>query len=109
VNSLRLVARPITAQERLVAVEEDAASIATYGRTRRLRLNLPALDSYATAQSRARHELLRRRTPQGEVLRFTLRGVAPLAWTLGTRIHVNLPELYHTRDYIIIGEQHHIG
>lgn len=102
----------LTSNNRLIAYAENRDSIHTYQKTPTLRLHLPVLEDYETAERIARHEVRRRSIPRGEALSITFldRSAAhQIDWEIGTRITVSLPELGHEQDYFIMGEDHRIS
>lgn len=112
-TTLTLVGQPVSGKNKLTAYAEDAASILAYGKTAALKINLPALDDYEVAVSAAKYEVSRRSSPNPLVTSVTVlvdpdTTTYPLEWEIGDRITVDLPELGHAKDYIIIGESHRI-
>jgi hypothetical protein len=75
-----------------------------------LRFDLPALDSVGQAESLARYELARRKTPRGHARSLTLSGsnhaAQILARTLFDRITVQESQTGHDADYFIVAEAH---
>lgn len=111
-TQLTVVGPILTSNNRLIAYAQNNESIQTYQKTNTLRLNLPALEDYETAERIARHEVRRRSIPRGEVLSITFldsTAAHQVDWTIGTRVTVNLPELGHTQDYYIIGENQRLS
>lgn len=112
ITKLTVEGPKLTSNNRLIAYAENSDSIQTYQKTNTLRLNLPALEDYRIAEQIARYEVRRRSIPRGEVLSVTFldnHAAHQLDWTIGTRIHLNLPELGHAQDYYIIGEDQRIS
>lgn len=105
----RIRGTPLYIGDPLVVGQVNHTSLTFFG-VQSLRFDLPALDSPAQADSLARYELARRKTPRGQVRSLTLSRVnhAPqvLARTLFDRIAVHETQTGHAADYFIVAEAH---
>jgi hypothetical protein len=113
-TALNINGAPISNQNKLVVIAQDAASIAEFG-SNELRLSLLAIDNYAQAAQIAQFELARRKNVRWEISQIKYTAAAdgignaqPLAYTIGTRLRLNLAALGHDQDYFVIGEEHFI-
>lgn len=110
---LQLYGRPLYRRDPLEISVADGAGMHIYG-LKRLRLDLPALSDFATAQAFAGYELSRRKHPRGAIheLRINARDRLPeaLSLSLFDRIRVSESQTGHgARDYFIIGEEHQVS
>lgn len=100
---------PLYTGDPLVIEQMSHASLTFYS-PQVLRFDLPALDAPEQAQSLARYELARRKTPRGYVRSLTLSGIHHmaqiLARTLFDRITVQEAQTGHAADYFILAEAH---
>jgi hypothetical protein len=115
-TALQIVGQALTSRQWMVIQADDADSIRAYGRRGELKLNLRALEDLSEAHDIADLELRRRATPRGEVRSFSVLNQADnsanaqqLAWQIGTRLQVRLPELGHQAEYFILGEEHQVS
>jgi len=94
------------------SVSADSADLAQYGRYE-LAVNIDALTTGNDALDIANYELARRNTFAGDVLSVSYKHASDGAdnyhqymWEIGDRITLTADELYHEKDYFIIGEEH---
>lgn len=112
-NSLTLNGKSNARQNTLAVIAKDSDSQAQYGRYG-TKIRIPAPANPLEIQSIAQYEVLAGAHPSGVVerLRYIQSAIAThpqqLAWTVGSVLEIDLPELYHHADYVIIGEQHRI-
>ncbi len=112
-NSLTLNGKSNVRQNALAVIAKDSQSQARYGRYG-TKIRIPAPANPLEIQSIAQYEVLAGAYPSGNVerLRYIQSAIAThpqqLAWTVGSVLHIHLPELYHQADYMIIGEQHRV-
>lgn len=113
INQLALYGKANARQHALAVISKDQASQLRYGRYG-TKIRIPAPATALEIQSIAQYEVLAGAHPTGKVerLRYIESAHAPhpqrLAWTLGSVLHIDLPNLYHQADYVIIGEQHRV-
>lgn len=102
---------PLYTGDPLLIEQTSHASLNLY-RPQALLFDLPALDSVAQAESLARFELARRKTPRGQVRSLTLTNQTHeaqiLARTLFDRITVQETQTDHAADYDIVAEAHEV-
>ena len=102
---------PLYTGDPLLIEQTSHASLNLY-RPQALLFDLPALDSVAQAESLARFELARRKTPRGQVRSLTLTNqiheTQILARTLFDRITVQETQTDHAADYDIVAEAHEV-
>ena len=105
----RIRGTPLYTGDPLVIEQISRNSLAFYS-PQALRFDLPALDSADQADSLARYELARRKTPRGHVRSLTLSSVTHAAQilvrTLFDRITVQEAQTGHSADYFILAESH---
>ncbi|MBZ0302596.1 MAG: hypothetical protein K8J31_22815, partial [Anaerolineae bacterium] len=105
----RLRGTPLYTGDPLFVEQVSYGSLAQYS-PQALRLDLPVLDSVAQADSLARYELARRKTPRGQVRSLTLstrQHAAPiLERSLYDRVTVQEAQTGHSADYFIVAEAH---
>lgn len=113
--TLQITGTPKSTKSDLTVEVEDADSIAAYG-IQELRFSIPALDTAGQASDMANFELVRRKDPRDTVEMIAFLNVPDgaanahqLDWMIGTRLTLNLTEIGHNADYIIIGEEHRAG
>lgn len=100
-------------QNALAVMKRDEDSLGQYGRFgMTLKLGAPA--NAMEIRHIAEYEVLERAQPKGVIdkLNYIESATQPnpqrLMWTLGSALHIQLQELGHEAEYIIIGEQHKI-
>lgn len=107
----RLRGTPLFTGDPLMIERFSYGSLAFYS-PRTLRFDLPALDSVAQAESLARYELARRKSPRGYAHRLTLsirqHPTQVLARTLLDRITIEEAQTGHVADYFIVAEAHRV-
>jgi hypothetical protein len=105
----RIRGTPLYTGDPLVIEQTSHNSLAFYS-SQTLRFDLPALDSAEEADSLARYELARRKTPRGNIRSLTLSSTTHraqiLARTLFDRITVQEAQTGHSTDYFILAESH---
>jgi len=113
IHQLRLQGKPSARQNMLAVMAQEMSSQAQFGRFgMKIRLNSPA--SATEIRDIAGYEVLERAYPQGKIekISYTESATQPnpqrLMWTIGSAISIELAELSHSAEYIIIGEQHQI-
>lgn len=114
ITSLSLNGTPSARQNMLAVMAQEAISQAQFGRFgMKIRLNAPA--SATEIRDIAQYEVLERAYPKGKVekISYTESATQPnpqrLVWTVGSAITIDLAELSHNAEYIIIGEQHQVN
>jgi hypothetical protein len=107
----RLRGTPVYRGDPLLLEQTAYASLNFYG-AGILRLDLPALDRIEQADSLARYELSRRKTPRGLVSSLTLsspqHSPQMLTRTLFDRISVVESQTAHAEHYFIVAEAHQV-
>ncbi len=102
---------PLYTGDPLTLEQTDCGALAFYS-LQALRFDLPLLGSVEQAESLARFELARRRTPRGHLRSLTLSSAAHaaqiVARTLFDRITVQEAQTGHDADYFIIAEDHSV-
>ena len=102
---------PLYHGDPLLMEQTSHASLNLY-RPQTLLFDLPTLESVAQAESLARFELARRKTPRGRVRSLTLTNQSHetqiLTRTLFDRITVQETQTDHAADYFIIAEAHEV-
>ena len=111
-SGLTLSGAPVVQQNNLSVTAMDEDSIAIYGK-QSMNIDLGSVSDYATAKSIGDFELFRRKDARGEINWVKFRAAADgtanahlLAWTIGTRLRVDIDELHHDSDYFVVGEEH---
>jgi hypothetical protein len=102
---------PLYQDEPLTVTAPSQYSEVQYG-PRELDLDLPALNAVEQADTVARYELARRKTPRGSVTSLTLSHPAHrpliLARTLFDRLTIHETQTNHASDYFIVAEAHKV-
>jgi hypothetical protein len=105
----RLRGTPLYTGDPLLVEQVSRESLIFYS-PQALRFDLPALDSSEQADSLARYELARRKTPRGSIRSLTLSRIHHttqiLERTLFDRITVQEAQTGHAADYFILAEAH---
>lgn len=111
INQLTLQGISSARQNLLGVVAQDEASRVQYGRYG-TKIRIPAPADVAEITNIAQYEVLQHAQPKGKIERISYiqSATSPhpqqMLWTLGSALHIHLPELHHQADYIIIGEIH---
>lgn len=112
-SAMTLTGTPAYKNNPLSYVAEDAASIAAYG-LHELQIQSTFLTTYEQMVTIGDLELARRKDARGGVnwIRYDNSSTDgddnahQVAWTIGTKLRVNMDSLYHDENYFIVGEEH---
>ena len=114
-SALVIEGNPIRRDNKIVIRREDTAAIQEFAKRGDPNLQLKAISQLLDGEEIADLELLRLKDVRGQVNSISyinpfdgIRNAHQFEWEIGDFVRVELDELGHAQDYVIIGEQHHI-